>query len=610
MRKNKVTVLMLGFATYSCNSQDVSKDADCGGREQQLFMACLSAGCSATYRDALSGSDDCSLEGGGSIVSVEAGGECGFTSSGSCYVFCDCPDGIGFTYDTEEGDLSTTDQGNSPNDDAAGEGGSDVEDTAPESDGGGTGSVDSASDGGGGSDADGAGSTVDTADDGGADGAVVSDADSDGYTVDEGDCDDSRSAINPAATDIAGDSIDQNCDGVDGTDIDRDGFASSTSGGTDCNDFDAVINPDYGMFDLTDFVDSNCDGLDGLHYDYKSVYIEASAVRGKGDFDGDGLTDLILSDDSLTMYLVLGSTIQADSDRHISYADSWVDFNFSLSATSVGDLDSDGKDDVNFGEYTFFGSTIMSARSLTIGINHDIYVYSTHPSCRGVSSLIIPDATGDGIYDLRTEYCSGAVELFPGGTISGSIDVAVRWTPYDPGHQSSSLVLIDADSDSDGLFDFYARCYTGSGFYYYYGYRDANDETSFCHSSASDFIPNRRIGDIDGDGIQEYSGGGSCIKSANNLTTDQYSCDFDTDPYNSYFMDLDGSGSIDFVSHSSTSVLVLDFLGSHDEIEIPGFHMIPDDEFNSLYNYNFDYDPQHEILLNVSGGHFRILGVD
>ncbi len=58
-----------------------------------------------------------------------------------------------------------------------------------------------------------------------------SDEDGDGYTVAEGDCDDGNAAINPAATDLVGDDIDQNCDGVDGTDDDQDGFASEASGG-------------------------------------------------------------------------------------------------------------------------------------------------------------------------------------------------------------------------------------------------------------------------------------------------------------------------------------------------------------------------------------------
>jgi hypothetical protein len=56
------------------------------------------------------------------------------------------------------------------------------------------------------------------------------------------DCDDSVASINPNATDIVGDGIDQNCDDVDGTDIDGDGDASMASGGMDCDDMDAMVD--------------------------------------------------------------------------------------------------------------------------------------------------------------------------------------------------------------------------------------------------------------------------------------------------------------------------------------------------------------------------------
>ena len=41
------------------------------------------------------------------------------------------------------------------------------------------------------------------------------DADGDGYSVADGDCDDNDSSIHPSATDIPGDGVDQNCDGMD-----------------------------------------------------------------------------------------------------------------------------------------------------------------------------------------------------------------------------------------------------------------------------------------------------------------------------------------------------------------------------------------------------------
>jgi len=69
------------------------------------------------------------------------------------------------------------------------------------------------------------------------------DDDSDGYSEAEGDCDDGQPAINPMATDIVGDEIDQNCDGADGFDGDGDGHASYASGGDDCDDEDNFTFP-------------------------------------------------------------------------------------------------------------------------------------------------------------------------------------------------------------------------------------------------------------------------------------------------------------------------------------------------------------------------------
>jgi len=72
---------------------------------------------------------------------------------------------------------------------------------------------------------------------------IGEDRDNDGFFTDD-DCDDSNSNINPDATEIPYDGIDQDCDGLDLTDVDNDGFDSDLVGGLDCNDSDASFNPD------------------------------------------------------------------------------------------------------------------------------------------------------------------------------------------------------------------------------------------------------------------------------------------------------------------------------------------------------------------------------
>ncbi|MFT5583898.1 MAG: hypothetical protein ACI9VR_001482 [Cognaticolwellia sp.] len=101
---------------------------------------------------------------------------------------------------------------------------------------------------------------------------------------DGGDCDDSSASVYPGATEIVADGLDQDCDGVDTChgDSDGDGYTSGTVTGTDlscaglgeasaltatdCQDSDAAINP--GATELTgDGVDQNCDGLETCYRD-------------------------------------------------------------------------------------------------------------------------------------------------------------------------------------------------------------------------------------------------------------------------------------------------------------------------------------------------------
>lgn len=114
------------------------------------------------------------------------------------------------------------------------------------------------------------------------------DNDGDGYTQDV-DCNDNNPAINPAAEEICGDGIDNNCNGqtdegcITCTDNDGDGYFAQSNCGTniDCDDTNPNVNP--AAPEKCNNIDDNCDSqIDEDAIDKQTFY---------RDNDGDGYGD-------------------------------------------------------------------------------------------------------------------------------------------------------------------------------------------------------------------------------------------------------------------------------------------------------------------------------
>ena len=81
------------------------------------------------------------------------------------------------------------------------------------------------------------------------------DGDGDGYTTFDGDCDDGDPKVNPAATELAYDGIDNDCSQGDLVDVDGDGILGTPAGGDDCDDTDGSIGSPQ-----TWYADTDADG--------------------------------------------------------------------------------------------------------------------------------------------------------------------------------------------------------------------------------------------------------------------------------------------------------------------------------------------------------------
>ena len=348
---------------------------------------------------------------------------------------------------------------------------------------------------------------------------VGQDEDVDGVTSCDGDCDDNNPGISPMWTDLVGDGFDQNCDGVDGTDVDGDGFASVPSGGSDCDDLELSVYP--GATDLAgDGVDQDCDAADGV------------------DGDGDGFASLASSgtdcDDSDPLVHPAASDAAGDAeDTNCDGADGVDGDGDTVASVASGGTDCDDADATVFpGQTDTFGDLVDNDCDGADGVDDDADTWASILSggtdCDDLDDAVYPgapDPFGDGV-DQDCDGVDGANadldgdgfgSVASGGTDCDDTDPAVHPDAIEnctngADDNCDGVVDVGLDIDDDG-WDACLDCDDDDVTVYPLATEFCDAQDSDCDGDLVDGFPDLDLdgdpdctdGDADGDGVAGFS---------------------------------------------------------------------------------------------------------
>ena len=286
-----------------------------------------------------------------------------------------------------------------------------------------------------------------------------------GAVPDSTDCDDANAAVNPLATEVAGNLVDEDCDGVIGcfADVDMDGFgdvmvipddgdgtclAADGEGinSSDCDDGNAAINPL--AVEICDGQDNTCDGLvdndgvdtdgdtigdmcdicpggddrvdtdaDGLPDDCDNCPLVPNAGQFDTDFDGSGnICDLCAGSDD---------RLDADADGVPDGCDICPGYDDNLD--DDGDLVPNGCDDCGGDPTDSDGDGYPDVCDVCPGFNDDVdtdgdSVPNGCDACEGFDDAL--DADGEGVPD-GCDVCPGFSDLLDidGDTVPDGCDI-------------------------------------------------------------------------------------------------------------------------------------------------------------------------------------------
>ncbi|MFN7142452.1 MAG: MopE-related protein, partial [Myxococcota bacterium] len=336
-----------------------------------------------------------------------------------------------------------------------------------------------------------------------------------GYVADATDCDDTSATTNPAAAEVCGDGVDNDCD-PDPTGCERTGsetvkaeygfraygtaanyavgHAIANGGDFDGDGFDDVIVGQayhdegaaadagrtllwYGPVDETDGLETADLGIAGGAANDQHGW----QARFAGDVDGDGRDDLLSAawraetNDRGRAYLFLGGTSPTSvSDAFASFAPADAN-NYAGQAIDGGDIDGDGRADVLVSAYgrTSSAGAVAVWNATAIGggaesLTSDMSLLVTSATAGenfGYAAEIVPDLDGEGLEDLvlgapaaASTTTAGKAYVFYGvdtltGTVSASTADAVL-SGTASGDRFGLAVAGLGDTDGDGTNDF------------------------------------------------------------------------------------------------------------------------------------------------------------
>ncbi|TVZ59433.1 putative secreted protein (Por secretion system target) [Flavobacteriaceae bacterium MAR_2010_105] len=316
---------------------------------------------------------------------------------------------------------------------------------------------------------------------------TATDADGDGYS-NIVDCDDNNASIYPGATEIVGNGIDENCDGLYEwyQDNDADGYgslvvvqSSNSSPGagesnvsTDCNDGDPSINP--GATDIVaNGIDENCDGMFQWYQDndvdgYGSSVVVQSSNSSPGVGESNVSTDCNDGDPSINP----GATdiVANGIDENCDGIFQWYQDNdgdgygttvvVQSSNSSPGAGESNVSTDCNDGDASINpGATDIVANGIDEDCDGMFQWYQDNDGDGYGSAVVVQSSNsspGAGESNVSTDCNDGDASIHPGATdivangIDENCDGMFQWYQDNDGDGYGTTVVVQSSNSSPG----------------------------------------------------------------------------------------------------------------------------------------------------------------